>query len=64
MAGDKAIIHCCIDRRIYEMLTRHCEETGQTKTTAIKRAIKAYCASEDDNAGGDVPDGGDKDGES
>lgn len=39
----KTIIHCCIEKDIYEMLMKHCNETGQTKTTAVKRAIKAYC---------------------
>ena len=40
---NKTIIHCCIDKDIYDMLIKHCEETGQTKTTAIKRAISEYC---------------------
>lgn len=44
MREAKAIIHCCVERDVYEMLVRHCEDTGQTKTTAIKRAIRAYCA--------------------
>ena len=44
MREEKAIIHCCVERDVYEMLVRHCEDTGQTKTTAIKRAIRAYCA--------------------
>lgn len=39
----KAIIHCCIDRESYELLMEHCARTGQTKTTAVKRAIAAYC---------------------
>lgn len=43
MRNDKAIIHCCVERDVYEMLSAHCERTGQTKTTAVKRAIKAYC---------------------
>lgn len=44
MRNEKAIIHCCVDRDVYEMLERHCEQTGQTKTTAVKRALMAYCA--------------------
>lgn len=44
MREEKAIIHCCVERDVYEMLSRHCERTGQTKTTAIKRAIRAYCS--------------------
>lgn len=43
MAKEKAIIHCCIERETHELLMEHCRQTGQTKTTAIKRAIKAYC---------------------
>ena len=39
----KSIIHCCIDKDVYDMLIAHCNAKGQTKTTAIKRAIKAYC---------------------
>lgn len=46
MAGNKAIIHCCIEREVYELLLAHCEKTGQTKTTAVKRAIRAYCEGE------------------
>lgn len=52
----KAVIHCCIDGEILAMLERHCEKTGQTKTTAIKRAIRAYCGENNNNnkeAGGD-----------
>jgi len=41
--NNRTIIHCCVDKEIYDMLMRHCAETGQTKTTAVKRAIKAYC---------------------
>lgn len=40
----KAIIHCCIEREVHDLLMEHCRQTGQTKTTAIKRAIRAYCA--------------------
>lgn len=43
MRNEKSIIHCCVDREVYEMLERHCEKTGQTKTTAVKRALAAYC---------------------
>ena len=39
----KAIIHCCIEKSVYDMLTEHCARTGQTKTMAIRRAILAYC---------------------
>ena len=43
MRNEKSIIHCCVERDVYDMLSRHCEKTGQTKTTAVKRAIRAYC---------------------
>lgn len=39
----KAIIHCCIEREVHDLLMEHCRRTGQTKTTAIKRAIASYC---------------------
>ena len=44
MRDEKSIIHCCVEREVYELLTAHCERTGQTKTTAVKRAIRAYCS--------------------
>lgn len=60
MRNEKAIIHCCVERDVYELLSAHCERTGQTKTTAVKRAIKAYCepvvnkaAGQDEQGGGD-----------
>lgn len=43
MADGKTIIHCCIDKGVHDILVAHCERTGQTKTTAVKRAILAYC---------------------
>lgn len=43
MADSKTIIHCCIDKGTHDILIAHCERTGQTKTTAVKRAILAYC---------------------
>lgn len=46
MKDAKTIIHCCVEKDVYDMLMRHCEETGQTKTMAIKRAIRAYCQSQ------------------
>lgn len=57
MGNSKEIIHCCIGKDAYEMLMRHCEETGQTKTTAIKRAIREYCSRGDDNARREELDG-------
>jgi len=41
--NSKTIIHCCVEKDVYDLLIKHCEATGQTKTTAIKRAIRAYC---------------------
>lgn len=41
--NSKTIIHCCVEKDVYDLLIKHCDATGQTKTTAIKRAIKAYC---------------------
>lgn len=41
--NNKTIIHCCVEKEIYDMLIEHCNITGQTKTTAIKRAINNYC---------------------
>ena len=43
MSGKKEIIHCCVDRETYELLQAHCDRTGQTKTMAIRRAVRAYC---------------------
>ena len=31
-----------IDKTVYERLTQHCEDSGQTKTLAIERALMAY----------------------
>lgn len=32
-----------INQDAYDMLAKHCEETGQSKTKAIERAIQKYC---------------------
>ncbi len=63
MRNEKSIIHCCVEREVYDMLSEHCEKTGQTKTTAVKRAIRAYCgdiaaaAHPEKGPGAGVPDG-------
>ena len=57
-AEKKAIIHCCMEREIYDMLMDHCEKTGQTKTMAIRRAILAYCRSYGIEGGGEGGDDG------
>ena len=33
-----------IKQDAYDLLAKHCEETGQSKTKAIERAIEKYCA--------------------
>ena len=35
-------LNVCIDTCIYEKLEKICEAAGQTKTTAVERAISAY----------------------
>ncbi len=47
-------ISCYIRNDIYEVLIRHCEITGQTKTIAIERAIEKMAR--EDQA--EVQDGG------
>ena len=39
---DGRFINYYIDKRIYQMLERYCDEVGQTKTTAIERILKQY----------------------
>lgn len=60
MRNEKSIIHCCVDREVYEMLEKHCEKTGQTKTTAVKRALAAYCGPVVEANRQDGQDGGEK----
>ena len=31
-----------IDKTVYERLTQYCEDSGQTKTLAIERALMVY----------------------
>ncbi len=35
-------INVCIDAPIYERLEVMCEDSGQTKTVAVERALTAY----------------------
>ena len=35
-------INVCIETSIYERLVELCEEAGQSKTTAVERALIAY----------------------
>lgn len=37
------IIHCRIERQVYDLLTEYCTITGQVKAEAVRRAIRAYC---------------------
>lgn len=40
---EKKALHCQLDKTTYDMLVSFCEKSGQSKTVAIRRAIKAYC---------------------
>lgn len=35
-------LNVCIESQIYERLERMCEAAGQSKTTAVERALTAY----------------------
>ena len=35
-------LNVCIDTPIYERLEYFCDDAGQTKTTAVERALKQY----------------------
>lgn len=35
-------INLCIDNAVYDHLVRYCEESGNTKTAAVERALTAY----------------------
>ena len=41
-------INVCIETPIYERLVELCEEVGQSKTTAVERALLAYLDNYDD----------------
>lgn len=41
-------INVCIETPIYERLVKLCEEVGQSKTTAVERALLAYLDNYDD----------------
>ena len=42
-SDEKRALHCQLDKATYDMLVDFCEISGQSKTVAIRRAIKAYC---------------------
>lgn len=37
-------ITTCVGRELFDLLEAFCAETGQSKTIAVERAIKSYCA--------------------
>ncbi len=39
---DSVLLHCRLDRKISEDITKFCEKSGLTKTTAVERALKFY----------------------
>ncbi len=41
-------LNVCIDSDIYAKLEQLCESAGQTKTTAVERALSAYLEAYDD----------------
>ena len=40
---EKRALHCQLDKSTYDLLVDFCDKSGQSKTVAIRRAIKAYC---------------------
>ena len=49
---DSVSVNACIGKDLFRMLEELCELTGQSKTVAVERAVKAYC-----EAGVPGPDG-------
>ena len=39
---DGTYLNVCIETAIYERLVEFCEESGQSKTGAVERALTAY----------------------
>lgn len=35
-------LNVCIENSIYKQLTEICEDTGQTETTVVERALNSY----------------------
>lgn len=35
-------INICIDNSVYERMVKYCEESGNSKTAAVERALTAY----------------------
>lgn len=54
---DSVSITACVGKEIFGMLDRYCIATGQSKTIAVERAIKAYCDGGKRNGNGDRGNG-------
>lgn len=39
---DAEMLHCRLDKKISDALTKLCNETGLTKTMAVERVLKTY----------------------
>lgn len=44
---DSISVNACIGKDLFQMLEALCEVTGQSKTVAVERAIRAYCREQD-----------------
>lgn len=40
---DSVSVNACIGTDLFRMLEALCEATGQSKTVAVERAVRAYC---------------------
>ncbi len=56
-AKDGRYVNANISMDAFEMLERHCLESGQTKTVAIERAIRACYAPRNDDISEEEPRG-------
>ena len=41
---DSVSVNACIGEELFRMLEETCAMTGQSKTVAVERAIREYCA--------------------
>ena len=41
---DSVSLNARIGPELFDLLERYCAETGQPKTVAVERALRAYCA--------------------
>ena len=51
---DSVSLNARIGPELFDMLDRFCQETGQPKTVAVERAIRAYCLDHAADAGEDT----------